>query len=187
MIKPCLRTILLLVVAACTFGSILIVKQSDPVSQHLVRITASYRTRVPIQDLAEHLPSLNAVESPEQIPKILHQVFLDGLDNLKLAETAVGAQPGQIFPGYNSSWRQSCREVHRSWKYMFWDNSRAEDLIRTAYPGFLATFQSYKNKVQKGELLRFAVNCRQHVHSTAVRMSWLPSNFGALVQMQVTL
>ncbi|KAL3136090.1 hypothetical protein ABBQ32_007113 [Trebouxia sp. C0010 RCD-2024] len=154
MIKPCLRTILLLVVAACTFGLILIVTQSDPVSQHIVRITASFRTRVSSQDVAQRLPSVDTVASPEPIPKILHHVFLDGLDKLELAETAVGTQPGQLFPGYNSSWRQSCREVHPSWKYMFWDNSRAENLIQTAYPEFLATFQSYKNNVQKGDALR---------------------------------
>lgn len=162
MIKSCLRTISLLVVAACTFGLILIATQSDPVSQHLVRITASYRTRASSQGVAHSLPSVDTVASPEPIPKILHHVFLDGLDNLELAESAGGAQPGQLFPGYNSSWRQSCRDVHQSWEYMFWDNTRAETLIQTAYPGFLATFQSYKNNVQKGVVCCFAVNCRQH-------------------------
>ena len=150
--KCVLKATLVLIIAACTFGSILIVKQSTPVSQRLVRITASYHTRVARHHPAYTLPTLDAVESPQPIPKILHNVYLDGLDNLKLAESAVGAQPGQLFPGYNSSWRQSCHEVHRGWKYMFWDNIRAETLIQTAYPWFLATFQSYKNNVQKGKV-----------------------------------
>lgn len=149
MIKPCLRTVLLFVVAACIFGSITIVKNPNPVSGHLVRITASYRTRIPTQGGVQRLPSVHA---DHQIPKILHHAFLDGLDRLKQAENASEAQPGQPFPGYNSSWRQSCREKHQSWKYIFWDNSRAEKLIRSAYPGFLATFQAYKTNVQKGEV-----------------------------------
>lgn len=150
--KRVLKATLVFFIAACTFGSLLIVKTSKPVSQRLVRITANYRTRVLSHGAAFGLPDLNAVETPRPIPKILHNVYLDGLDNLELAESAVGALPGQRFPGYNSSWRQSCQQVHRGWKYMFWDNARAETLIQKAYPWFLATFQSYRNNVQKGEV-----------------------------------
>lgn len=71
----------MLVIAACTFGSVLIVKQPTPVSQRLVRITASYRTRVLSQNTYYSLVALNAVESPQPIAKILHNVYLDGLDN----------------------------------------------------------------------------------------------------------
>lgn len=150
--KRTLKATLVLITAACTFGSILIVTQSSPVSQRLVRITATYRTRILNRDPSYNLPTLDAVEGPLPIPKILHNVYLDGLDKLKLAESDVGAQPGQLFPGYNSSWRQSCQEAHQGWKYMFWDNNQAEKLIQTAYPWFLATFQSYKNNVQKGKV-----------------------------------
>lgn len=196
MSKRVLLTTLVVITSACTFGSIVIVKQSTPVSQHRVHITASYRTRFSSHDPAYSLPTWNDIESPQPIPKILHNVYLDGrqclhhsmrlqsvatdafqlasaaelfafvfmvsfygfecctgLDNLKIAESTVGAQPGQSFPGYNSSWRQSCHEMHDGWKYMFWDMTRAESLIQTAYPWFLATFQSYKNNVQKGKVL----------------------------------
>lgn len=78
MSKRVLLATLLIIISACTLGSIVIVKQSTPVSQHRVHITASYRTKVSSHDPAYSLPILDVVESPQPIPKILHNVYLDG-------------------------------------------------------------------------------------------------------------
>lgn len=76
--KRALLATLLIITSACILGSLVIVKQSTPVSQHRVHITASYRTRVSSHDPAYSLPVLDVVESPQPIPKILHNVYLDG-------------------------------------------------------------------------------------------------------------
>jgi mannosyltransferase OCH1-like enzyme len=90
--------------------------------------------------------------SAQHIPAILHQVYLDGEDDLLQKESDPSPRPGQRFPGYNRTWRASCRSMHPGWKYMFWNNSAAEQLIQTRYPWFLATFRSYSSTVQKGKV-----------------------------------
>ncbi len=91
-------------------------------------------------------------KSAEHIPSILHQVYLDGEDDLLQKECEASPRPGQRFPGYNGTWRASCGSVHPGWRYMFWNNSAAEKLIHTRYPWFLATFRSYSSTVQKGNV-----------------------------------
>ena len=84
------------------------------------------------------------------IPKILHHVYLDGLHSLQQAESTAGPQPGARFPGYNSTLRRSCPQVHQDWQYIFWNISQAEHLVSAIYPGFLKTFESYQTNVQRG-------------------------------------
>ena len=108
-----------------------------------------------LYDKAVRTPRLGNSQTRQEIrtiPKILHHVYLDGLNSLKQAESNPGARPGQLFPTYNSSWRQSCREVHQGWQFMFWDLSKAETLLQNFYPWFLPTFRAYSNNVQRGDI-----------------------------------
>ncbi|KAK9806720.1 hypothetical protein WJX72_000551 [[Myrmecia] bisecta] len=89
----------------------------------------------------------NKGRDPVRIPRILHQIFLDGLEELERES----ARPGTKFP---KEWRLSCLQVHQHWEYHFWDLEAAEDLLRERYPWFLRTFQRYPNTVMKGDALR---------------------------------
>ncbi|DBA84560.1 TPA: hypothetical protein ACH3X2_006144 [Trebouxia sp. C0005] len=155
MTRPHARAMVFLVFA-CTAALLLIsTKVADSILATLVRMRFLATTDGFQSGVARaYLNSDASVRKTQPIPKILHHVYLDGLDRLKRAENDKGAKPGQRFPGYNGTWRHSCHIVHNHWQYMFWNNSQAENLIRTAYPWFLATFQSYNNYVQKGDALR---------------------------------
>ncbi len=149
--------LLLVLVIGCTLGLLLTApKIADSISGKVVRITYRIPGKQILPDVAQVYQEYDAPGgSTRPIPKILHHVYLDGLDSLQQAERGEGAKPGRRFPGYNSTWRHSCHMVHQNWQYMFWNNSQAENLIRTAYPWFLATFQSYNNNVQKGVAFPF--------------------------------
>ena len=138
--------LLCLVVLACTFSVLSVIQSRYSTSQHLVWILYDKAVRTPRSGTSQTQQEIRT------IPKILHHVYLDGLNSLKQAESSPGARPGQLFPTYNSSWRQSCREVHKDWQYMFWDLSKAESLLRNFYPWFLPTFHAYSNNVQRGNL-----------------------------------
>ncbi len=152
MTRPYVRA-MVFIVFACTAALLLIsTKVADSISATLVRMRFLAAQDGSPSDVSRAYPDSDAsVSNTQPIPKILHHVYLDGLDRLKRAENNEGAKPGQRFPGYNGTWRHSCHIVHNHWQYMFWNNSQAENLIRTAYPWFLATFQSYNNYVQKGD------------------------------------
>lgn len=138
--------LLCLVGLVCTFSVLSVLQSRYSTSQHLVWVLYDKAVRTPRSG------NLQTQREIRTIPKILHHVYLDGLNSLKQAESSPGARPGQLFPTYNSSWRQSCREVHQDWQYMFWDLSKAESLLQDLYPWFLPTFHAYSNNVQRGNL-----------------------------------
>ena len=145
-------TAALSLVVACTFGVLVITTNSFQGSQRLLRIVFREGNNSIHQSVDDRTAVGTATADSQQlIPKILHHVYLDGLDNLKQAESAAKAKPGQRFPGYNSTWRHSCYSMHQNWQYMFWNMSTAENLLQTYYPWFLATFRSYNSNVQKGK------------------------------------
>lgn len=132
-----------LLAVACTASLLLTdrVHSKTPDSYHFERAFP----RFSIDSSATQLDT-----SKQSIPKVLHHVYLAGLDSLRREEELAGPQPGHAFPGYNSTVRHSCPQVHKDWQYMFWNHSQAEDLIQTSYPWFLDTFRSYSTIVQKG-------------------------------------
>ena len=144
-------TAALSLVVACTFGVFLISTNSFQGSHRILRIIYRKGTNSPRLTHARTIVDDPSADSQQHIPKILHHVYLDGLENLEQAESAAGAKPGQRFPGYNSTWRHSCYTMHQDWQYMFWNMSQAENLLHTNYPWFLATFHSYTSNVQKGQ------------------------------------
>ena len=145
------------VVAACALGLLLLSLKPFAESGKMIRVTFhSIASRDHSGKLHSKPQRSDILPKDAGIPRILHHVYLDGLDSLQLAESLEGPKPGQQWPGYNSSWRQSCQIVHPTWQYMFWNSSQAETLIRNSFPGFLSTYLSYNNIVQKGELLRIA-------------------------------
>ena len=141
--------LLCLVVLACTFIVLSVINSRYSTSQHLVWILYDKAVRTPQSGNSQ---TIGLQRNIRTIPKILHHVYLDGLNSLEQAESSPGAKPGQRFPTYNSSWRHSCREIHPSWQFMFWDLSKAESLLQNFYPWFLPTFRAYSNNVQRGNI-----------------------------------
>lgn len=116
-------------------------------------VRANVRTQMnSFTSVKEHIrtSASEAANNRQLIPKVLHHVYLDGLDSLHDAEQSSGPQVGQRFPSYNRTLRRSCPLVHHEWQYMFWNYSQAEELIKEQYPWFLDTFQTYETNVQKG-------------------------------------
>lgn len=176
MTRPYVRVIVFLFVG-CTIGLLLIAtKIAESIPGKVVRATYRKSGKHGHPEIAQFYEDLNsAASSIQPIPKILHHVYLDGLANLQQAESGEVAKPGQRFPGYNSTWRHSCHIVHPNWQYMFWNNSQAENLIRTAYPWFLATFQSYNNYVQKGDAMQSTkcpeLSCGHECQRTGLKLT----------------
>ena len=153
----CTRVVLC-VATSCILGLLLLSTNAFPKSGKVVRVTFRAMAAGTQLNMISTKAELTAPMLPiGGIPKVLNHVYLDGLNSLQQAESLQGARPGEKFPGYNSTWRQSCTIVHPGWQYMFWNNSQAESLIRTKYPQFLATFQSYNNNVQKGDCKQICI------------------------------
>ena len=75
---------------------------------------------LPSRKFAKHLTGKADIQvvtgpnkSAEHIPSI-HQVYLDGEDDLLQKEGEASPRPGQRFPGYNGTWRASC-QLCASW------------------------------------------------------------------------
>ena len=145
-----LLSITVLLALGCITG-FLIDQQTD--SAPGKRVRAKYRVSTGAANaVEEHVrdSSNAAADGVQLIPKVLHHVYLDGLDSLHEAEESAGPHVGQRFPGYNRTIRRSCRRAHPNWQYKFWNLSQAEELIQGSYPWFLDTFRSYETNVQKG-------------------------------------
>lgn len=132
--KRVLTATVLALIVASTFGLLLITESQGPTQQSLVWLHTRF-------------PRLGKLRGPPGIPKILHQVYLDGEESLNQTERNGGARSGSRFPTYNRSWSESCKKLHPDWKYEFWNLSRADHLLQTDYPRFLPTFQSYETMV----------------------------------------
>ena len=143
--------ITILIALGCTTGLLLSDHRAESSSRRLVRV--KYHISNSAAELANDLSRSAAYDvatSAQPIPKVLHHVYLDGLDSLHEAEQLAGPYSGQRFPGYNHTVRRSCPLVHNQWEYKFWNNTQAEDLIKASYPWFLDTFRSYETNVQRG-------------------------------------
>lgn len=78
----------------------------------------------------------------EQIPKILHQIWYQGFD--------------QLPPRYKP-WFQQWGELHPDWNHHCWDEQQIRSLIKEQYPGYLDLFDSYKKRIQRIDLARIFI------------------------------
>ena len=75
-----------------------------------------------------------------RIPHILHYIYLSGFDAY-LTETK--RHRATVHAWY----RETCMEVHRHWKVMFWTEEMAFELLTSHYSWFLPTWNSYDLEV----------------------------------------
>ena len=77
---------------------------------------------------------------PTKVPHILHYIYLSGFDAY-VAETEKPRAKMQRW------YHESCVDVHRHWKIIFWTEEMAEELVRTHYEWFMPTWKSYDMEV----------------------------------------
>ncbi|KAL3468108.1 nucleotide-diphospho-sugar transferase [Aspergillus heterothallicus] len=117
------------------------------------------------------LPSSNSVEqSPQVIPKIIHQTYI----NETIPERWVDAQ-------------QSCIELHPDYEYIFWTDEKARNFIAAEYSWFLETFDGYDYAIQRADAIRYFVlahyggiyidmdnTCNRRLDPLLAFPAWLP-------------
>jgi len=96
--------------------------------------TFKARLRQPVEGL---------VSSVQRIPRIIHQVW--------------HAWTSDEIPPHLATLQRSWQERHPSWGYRLWRDADSRRLIARHYPSFLGTYDSYPEKVQKVDAVRYFI------------------------------
>lgn len=76
------------------------------------------------------------------IPKIIHQIWFQGLKNL---------------PEEHKNKRESWKRLNPHFEYMLWDNESMLFIISTLYPQYLNTYNNFKYMHQKIDFFKYIV------------------------------
>ncbi len=76
------------------------------------------------------------------IPKIIHQIWIQGYDNLPLR-----------YQHQAKTWQKR----NPSWEYRFWDEHSLKTLIRTHCSGLLPVYEAYEEVVPKSDIGRYVL------------------------------
>lgn len=76
-------------------------------------------------------------------PQIIHQIFLTEGRNSSLSR-------------YDSAIR-SCQVLHPNWTYHLWQDEKATTFVAQHYPKLLPHYVSYKQSIQRADILRYAL------------------------------
>ncbi|KAK9817526.1 hypothetical protein WJX74_007528 [Apatococcus lobatus] len=82
-----------------------------------------------------------------RIPKILHQIYLDG-------EDVYQSNSANDSNRLQATWRDGCRRLHNGWQIHFWDLDKAEGFLQKKAAWFLPAFRALPKTVLKGDVLR---------------------------------
>lgn len=77
-----------------------------------------------------------------QIPKIIHQIWLQGENNI----------PAD-YPNYSASWK----EKNPEFTYILWDDEMISELIKKIFPQFMKIYNSYPKLVQKVDSAKYII------------------------------
>ena len=77
------------------------------------------------------------------VPAIIHHILIGDID--------LKTRPGWIAA------QQACLQWHPGYEYKFWNDTTAEELIRTHYPSFLSIWKNYPYAIQRADSLRYLV------------------------------
>lgn len=80
------------------------------------------------------------MSSKNQIPRIIHQTWKD----------------------YNvpEHWQiavESCKNIHKTYKYVHWTDADMEEFVKTIYPDFYSTYTKYKYHIQRCDAFRYLI------------------------------
>jgi len=76
------------------------------------------------------------------IPKIIHQIWLQGENNIP-----------EDYPNYSGSWK----EKNPEFTYIMWDNDMIVELIKKTFPQFMVIYDSYPKLVQKVDAAKYII------------------------------
>jgi mannosyltransferase OCH1-like enzyme len=76
------------------------------------------------------------------IPKIIHQIWWQGMDKL---------------PEKYHSFKESWINHHPGWKIMYWDKTKIYDLIKFNYPTLKKTIENYPYMIQKIDMAKYLI------------------------------
>lgn len=117
----------------------------------LIEVARTYSTFYPY--LEHHPETLYRYQSTESsshqgdnstlVPQILHQVFLtEGLPS------TLSKYRGAV---------ESCHALHPDWEQNIWTDDAANEFIATHYPNLLPHYIGYKQRIQRANILRYAL------------------------------
>lgn len=77
-----------------------------------------------------------------QIPKIIHQIWLQGEKNIP-----------EDYPNYSESWK----EKNPEFTYILWDDEMIKELINKTFPKFMDIYNNYPKLVQKVDSAKYII------------------------------
>lgn len=130
--------------------------------------------------------------SPLTVPSIIHQIWLD--EHAAATPSAVSFTGSEEFehiqnyttlPSRYDAAHQSCVALHPGWEFKLWTSEAATSFVSQEYPSILAHYQSYRQTIQRTNILRYLVlhhyggvyldldiSCRQSLESLR-SVGWL--------------
>lgn len=135
-------------VATCVAFSFLLLFIARHHLRDLYEVARTYSTFH--KTIARHPDILYRYPPPERpnqgslAPKIIHQIFLsEGRNSSSLSRyvSALG----------------SCQQLHPDWTHNLWTDDNATSFIRTHYPALAPHYESYKQSIQRANILRYAL------------------------------
>ncbi len=84
----------------------------------------------------------NQLGLKKDIPKIIHQIWWQGLSEL---------------PERYQSWFEQWSEMHPNWKHWCWDEAQVYQLMQEHYPKYLPLLKSYDKMIQRIDLSRIFI------------------------------
>ena len=75
-----------------------------------------------------------------QIPRIIHQTWKD-----------------YNIPEHWKKAVESCKLIHKNYKYVHWTDADMDDFVKTIYPEFYPTYKNYKYHIQRCDAFRYLI------------------------------
>ena len=95
------------------------------------------------------------------IPKILHQIWWQGLDDLIAKSKIVYGSDMYNEPDWRRTnflkWSKTWKHHHPSWHYRLWDEAKIVQMIKKHFPDFLETFTSLDAVIKKIDFSRYLI------------------------------
>lgn len=81
-----------------------------------------------------------SMDSKNKIPRIIHQTWKD-----------------YNVPKHWKSAVESCKSIHRNYKYVHWTDSDMDEFVQKIYPEFYSTYTNYKYHIQRCDAFRYLI------------------------------
>lgn len=85
--------------------------------------------------------------NPSAVSKKIHHIWFD------FKKKSGGEKPPQKYDKY----KRKIRELHKDWEIIAWNENGANNLIRTHYPWFWKTWESYKAPIHRVDVIRLFI------------------------------